>query len=214
MTEPVKRRGYDSPVRQEQAAHTRARIVEAAGGLFETKGYARTTVRQIAEAAGVAVDTVYATFGSKPRVLTALIDERLSAGTGVANVMERPDALAVRDETDPRRQITLLAHDLANVVARVGPVFEIMRTAASVEPAMAKVYAEMQGYRLQNMRTAIGWVAARGPLRVTEERATETLWALAAPDTARLLMDGRGWTGEEYAQWLADVLTRALLEDA
>ena len=77
MTKPVKRRRYDSPVRHEQAARTRARIVGAAGELFLAQGYARTTVRQIAEAADVAPDTVYATFGSKPRVLTALIDDRL-----------------------------------------------------------------------------------------------------------------------------------------
>lgn len=212
MTRSVKRRSYDSPVRQEQAAQTRARIVEAAGDLFEAQGYARTTVRQIADAAGVAVDTVYATFGAKPRVLTALIDARLSGGTGVANVMERPEALAVRDEADQRRQIALLAHDLATVMARVGPVFEMMRTAASVEPAMAEVYAEMQGYRLENMRHAIRWIAARGPLRLTVARAAETLWALAAPDTARLLVQSRGWSTKQYGDWLADVLTRVLLE--
>ena len=126
--------------------------------------------------------------------------------------MERPEALAVRDETDQRRQITLLARDLANVVARVGPVFEMMRTAASVEPAMATVYAEMQGYRLENMRRAITWIAARGPLRLSVPRATETLWALAAPDTARLLVEGRGWTTKQYADWLADVLTSTLLD--
>jgi AcrR family transcriptional regulator len=212
MTRSVKRRRYDSPVRQEQAAQTRTRIVEAAGELFEAQGYARTTVRQIADAAGVAVDTVYATFGTKPRVLTALIDARLSGGTGVANVMERPEALAVRDEVDQRRQIALLAHDLATVVSRVGPVFEMMRTAASVEPAMAEVHAEMQGYRLENMRHAIGWIAARGPLRLPAARAAETLWALAAPDTARLLVQSRGWSTTQYGDWLADVLTRVLLE--
>lgn len=212
MTKAVKRRRYDSPVRQEQAAQTRARIVDAAGKLFVAQGYARTTVREIADAAGVAIDTVYATFGAKPRVLTALIDARLSGGTGVANVMERPEALAVRDAPDQRRQITLLARDLAEVVARVGPVFEMMRTAASVEPEMAAVYAEMQDYRLENMRRAIGWIAARGPLRLSVPRATETLWALAAPDTARLLLEGRGWSTKQYATWLADVLTRVLLE--
>jgi AcrR family transcriptional regulator len=212
MTKPVKRRRYDSPVRQEQAAHTRARIVDAAGDLFMAQGYARTTVRQIADAAGVAVDTVYATFGTKPRVLTALIDTRLAAGTGVGNVMERPEALAVRDETDQHRQIALLARDLADVAARVGPVFELLRTAASVEPAMGEVYAEMQGYRLENMRRAITWIADRGPLRLSVDRAAETLWALAAPDTARLLVDGRGWSTRRYADWLADVLTRTLLD--
>jgi AcrR family transcriptional regulator len=212
MTRPVKRRGYDSPVRQEQASQTRARIVAAAGELFVAQGYPRTTIRQIADAAGVAVDTVYAAFGSKPRVLTALIDDRLAGGTGVANVMQRPEALAVRDEVDQRRQISLLAHDLAQVVTRVGPVFELMRTAASVEPAMAQIYAEMQGYRLANMRQAITWIAARGALRVPIGRATETLWALAAPDTARLLIQGRGWSTKQYGAWLADLLTCALLD--
>ncbi len=206
----VKRR-YDSPVRQEQAAATRARIVAAAGALFEARGYARTSIRQIAADAGVAPDTIYATFGTKPRVLTAVIDDRLAAGTGVGNVMERPEALAVRDEPDQRRQVQLLADDLSRVVERVGPVFELMRTAASVEPAMAKVFAEMQGYRLKNMSVAIGWLAARGPLRLSLEDAAETLWILAAPDTARMLRDGRGWTRERYAAWLADSLTQVLL---
>lgn len=212
MTRPVKRRSYDSPVRQEQAAQTRARIVDAAGELFVAQGYARTTVRQIADAAGVAVDTVYATFGAKPRVLTALIDARLSAGSGAANVMDRPEALAVRDEPDQRRQVQLLARYLAGVVTDVGPVFEMMRSAASMEPAMAEVYAEMQGYRLKNMRRAVDWIAARGPLRLPPARAAETLWALASPDTARQLLDGRGWSTKQYAGWLADVLTRTLLD--
>ncbi len=213
MTRPVKRRRYDSPVRQEQAAQTRARIVQAAGELFVAQGYGRTTVRQIADAAGVAVDTVYATFGSKPRVLTALIDERLSAGSGAANVMERPEALAVRDETDQRRQVQLLGRYLAGVVTGVMPVFEMLRTAASVEPAIADVHAEMQGYRLKNMRRAIDWIAARGPLRFPPARAAETLWALASPDTARQLMVGQGWSAERYGEWLADVLGRAILDD-
>lgn len=211
MADAVKKRSYDSPVRQAQAAQTRAKIVEAAATLFEAKGYATTSIRAVAEAAGVAADTVYATFGAKPRLLTAVIDLRLSAGTGVGNVMERPEALAIRDETDQRRQIELLAADLAVVVGRVGPVFEMMRSAASVEPAMAKVYAEMQGYRRRNMHTAIDWIAARGPLRIDVETATDTLWACAAPDTHRLLTGLQGWTDDQYRAWLADTLTRALL---
>jgi AcrR family transcriptional regulator len=211
MVNAVKRRRYESPVRQEQAAQTRARIVAAAGDLFERTGYARTSIRQIADEASVAPDTVYATFGSKPRVLTAVIDERLRGGHGVGNVMERPDVLAVRDEPDQRRQIELIGTSLSHIVEQVGPVFEMMRAAAAVEPAMADVYAEMQGYRLRNMRVAIGWLRARGPLRVPDEEAAETLWTLAAPDTARLLRHQRGWSRERYAAWLSDTLARTLL---
>jgi AcrR family transcriptional regulator len=210
----VKKRSYTSTVRQEQAAHTRTRIVEAAGGLFESQGYARTTIREIAEAAAVATDTVYAVFGSKARVLTALIDSRLASPSGVGNVLDRPEAAAVRDETDPRRQIHLFARDMAALSTRVRPVYEIMRTASAVEPEMATIFAEMDGYRLRNMRQAASWFAARGPLRVDVERAAETIWVLASPDVARMLCDARGYSEAEYADWLEDALIRTLLPDA
>lgn len=208
---PVKKRAYSSPVRQEQAALTRARILDAAGELFVSEGYGRTTIRQIADAAQVSPDTVYAVFGSKARVLTALIDQRLAPAPGVENVLDRPEAMAVREETDQRRQIHRFARDIAAVSTRVRPVYEILRTAAAVEPEMAAVRAEMDAYRLRNMRQAAEWMAARGPLRVDIERAGEIIWTLASPDVSRMLCDDRGWTQEEYAAWLEDTLIGALL---
>ena len=211
MTKPVKKRAYSSPVRQEQAARTRARIVEAAGDLFVSQGYARTSIRKIAEAANVSPDTVYAIFGTKARVLTALIDQRLAPAAGVDNVLERPEAHAVRDEPDQRRQLHFFARDMAAISARVRPVYEILRTASAVEPEMAVIRAEMDEYRLRNMRQAADWVAAHGPLRVDIDRAGEIIWALASPDVSRMLCDGRDWTQDEYAAWLEDALLRLLL---
>jgi AcrR family transcriptional regulator len=211
MAKPVKRRPYSSVVRQEQAAQTRARILDAAAGLFESNGYARTTVAAIAERANVAADTVYTVFGNKARVLTALIDQRLAPAAGTANVTDRPAAVAVRAEVDQRRQLHLFARDIAAISATVRPVYEILRTASAVEPEMAAVHAEMDGYRLQNMRRVAGWLAARGPLRVDVDRAGEVIWAVASPDVARLLCDVRAWSQDEYAAWLEDTLVRALL---
>jgi AcrR family transcriptional regulator len=211
MSKPVKKRTYSSPVRQEQAALTRGRIVEAAGALFLSQGYARTTIRQIAEAANVSADTVYAVFGTKARVLTALIDQRLAPAADTDNVLDRPEAHAVREEPDQRRQLHLFARDMAAISARVRPVYEILRTASAVEPEMATIRAEMDAYRLRNMRQAAEWVAAHGPLRVDIDRAGEIIWALASPDVSRMLCDGRGWTQEEYAMWLEDALARVLL---
>jgi AcrR family transcriptional regulator len=211
MSGTVKKRPYSSPVREEQAARTRARILEAASERFAADGYGRTTVKAIADAADVAVDTVYAVFGTKARVLTALIDQRLAPAAGVANVTERPEAQAVRDETDPRRQIQLFARDIAAVSTRVRPVYEILRTASAVDPEMAAVHAEMDGYRLRNMAEAATWFAAQGPLRVDVERAGQLIWALASPDVARMLCDVQGWSEDEHAEWLADALIHALL---
>src|ERR1700730_8670577 len=210
---PVKKRSYSSAVRQEQAAQTRTRILEAAGALFASRGYARTTISAIAQTANVATDTVYATFGSKARVLTALIDSRLAPAAGVDNVMDRAETHAVRDEPDQRRQLHLFARDMAAVSTRVRPLYEIMRTASAVEPEMAAVFAEMDGYPLRNMRHAASWIAAHGPLRVDVDRAAETIWALASPDVARMLCEGRGWSEESYAEWLEDALIRTLLPE-
>ena len=208
---PVKKRAYSSSVRREQAAQTRNRILEAAGELFAASGYARTTIAAIAQRADVAADTVYATFGSKARILTALIDVRLAPAAGVANVMDRPQAHAVRDEVDQRRQIAAFARDMAAVSARVRPVYEILRTASAVEPEMAAIHAEMDSYRLRNMRQVVSWIASRGALRVDVDRAGEIVWAVVSPDVARLLCDIQGWSQDQYAEWLEDTLVRLLL---
>lgn len=206
------RRRYSSTVREAQAADTRRRIVAAAAELFLAEGYARTTIKAIADRAEVAADTVYATFGAKIRVLTAVIDSRL-APAGEPNVTERPETVAIRTETDQRRQIALFADDITTVIQRVGPVFEILRTAAAIEPEAAAVYEEMNGYRLSNMRRFVEWIAANGPLRVGLDEAAETLWALASPDTARLLLEGRRWSPERYARWVEHLLAATLLPD-
>jgi len=214
MPEPVKRkRAYSSVVRREQAAQTRARILDAAADLFLAEGYARTTIRAIAELACVAPDTVYATFGSKARVLTAVIDRRLVPDDSVANVTERPEAQAVRAERDQRHQLELFAGFITAISSDLRPVFEILRTASAVEPEMAAVFKEMDEFRLQNMYRYAEWVAARGPLRVDTRRAGEIMWAFASPDVGRMLCDELGWTQAQHADWLADVLIRTLLPD-
>ena len=212
MTKAVKPRRYASPLRQEQAAQTRARILDAARTLFERDGFARTTVKAIAAAAKVAPDTVYATFGTKVSVLTALIDRELTASADAASVTDRPEALAVRDELDQREQLRLFARDIATVLERVGPVYEIMRNAAAVDAELRAVTQEMDNNRLKQLRKIAGWVAARGPLRVDVERASEIIWAIASPDVARMLCDGRGWTVDDYATWLEDTLVHTLLD--
>ena len=210
MARDVKKRSYTSAIRREQAARTRTLIVDAAADLFISEGYGRTTVRAIAARAGVAPDTVYATFGSKVRVLTAVVDARL-APSGAENVMDRPEALAVRDEPDPRLRLRRFARDIAAVSTRVRPIYEVLRTAAASEPDVREVFAEMEAHRLANMGRLAGWLAQGGALRVDEGRAAEIVWALASPDVARMLCDVRGWTEAEHADWLESTLAAALL---
>ena len=211
MVEVKDKRKYSSAVREEQAARTRTRILDAAAELFLERGYARTTMKDIAVQADVARDTVHAIFGSKARVLTALIDHRLVPDGSVTNVTQLPEALAIKDEVDQRKQIELFAKFIAGISTELRPVFEILRTASAVEPEMAKVFEEMDQFRMNNMQTYASWIAARGTLRVSTRQAGEIIWALASLDVARMLCDELGWTESQHARWLSDTLIRTLL---
>jgi AcrR family transcriptional regulator len=211
MVEVKSSRKYSSAVRDEQAARTRSRILEAAAELFLERGYARTTMKDIADRAGVARDTVHAVFGGKPRLLTALIDLRLVPDGSGMSARETPDARAIRDEVDQGSQIELLAGWLAQLSTRIRPIFEILRTASAVEPEAAQVFAEMDQHRLNNMRTYAKWIAARGPLRVSTKQAGEIIWTLASPDVGRMLCDELRWTEAQHGRWLAETLNRSLL---
>jgi AcrR family transcriptional regulator len=206
---PTPKRSYSSTVRQEQAARTRARITAAARHLFIDQGYGRTTIKAIAEAAGVAPDTVYATFGSKVRVLTAVLDAGL-APPGV-NVMDRPEAHAVRDDPDQRGQIERFARDIASLSTRTRPIYEVLRTAGAVDADAGDVHREMEQHRLDAMGRLAGWLAEHGSLRIDIDRARDVIFTVASPDVARLLCDVRGWSEEEHATWMSDTLAAALL---
>ena len=210
MTKDVKTRGYNSPLRREQAARTRQRILDAAGDLFVRQGYGTTSIRRIADAAQVAPDTVYATFGSKARLLTALLDIRLAPG-GQTSILDRPETQAIREERDPRQLLRLFARDYSAISERVRPVSEVLRTAKAIEPEMATVREEIEAYRFEYMRTIVQWLALRAKLRVPVDRAAQIVWALASPDVGRMLCDVQGWTTGEYASWLEDTLTTTLL---
>ena len=214
MPEVKGKRRYSSALRQEQAARTRARVLDAAAELFVDRGYARTTMQEIADRAGVSRDTVHAIFGAKARILTALIDLRLVPDGSVTSILQTPDAQAIKNEPDQREQIAMFATWITGISTQLRPVFEILRTASAVEPEMAAVFAEMDHFRLNNMRVYAKWFAARGPLRVSTRRAGEIIWALASPDVGRMFCDDLGWSETQHARWLADTLTRSLLPDA
>src|SRR3954454_24229261 len=108
MTPPVKAtRKYDSTRRREQAAATRAQILEAAQRLFERDGYTATTMAAIAQEAGVALKTGYVAFTTKSGVLPALWHLLLRGDEDDAPVGDRAcfrELLALQDPAQRIRQ--------------------------------------------------------------------------------------------------------------
>jgi len=207
------KRSYDSALRKQQASQTRMKILDAAQKLFAERGYATSTVEAIASAAGVAVDTVYAIFGSKREVLKSLLDVRVGGDDAPIEVLDRPRPQAVRADRNQARQLAAFAHDVSRIIERVRPVDDIVRGAAAVDPEVAALRTRVQRSRFESMREVVSWVAANGPLRagLTQEDAGAIVWTLTSPEVHGLLRDVRGWSLERYAAWLEETLTRTLL---
>jgi AcrR family transcriptional regulator len=207
------RRPYASALRTEHARQTRAKILDAAQGIFAERGYGSSTVEAIALEARVAVDTVYATFGTKRGVLSALMDVRVGGDDQPIELLDRAGPQGVRQEPSQERQLEAFASDVTAIIERVRPVDDIIRGAAAVDSEIAALRAGIQESRFQNMLKFVSWVAANGPLRggMMAEDAASIVWSLTSPEIHRLLRVERGWTAEHYAEWLAQTLTRALL---
>jgi AcrR family transcriptional regulator len=210
MSESKKsKRPYNSARRQAQARETRLKIIEAARGLFTEYGYAGATIEAIAQQAGVAPETIYAVFGSKRAILERLIDISVGGNDAPIPLLERPGPQAVLRERDPRRQLRLFAADISGILARVAPLFEVMRAAAKTEPEIDELLQSILQQRLHTIESSVGHMALREGL--TEAGAAETVWALSSPEIYCLLTVDRGWTRDAYIDWLGDSLIRLLL---
>src|SRR5919109_404873 len=208
------KRTYDSSRRQAQANETRRHILEAARKLFIERGYAGATAETIAAEAGVAAQTIYAIFKNKKRILVSLMN--VSPTTGVEDhtpMSERANVQAVAQERDQRRQLQMFAQVVANNLDQVAAVFEVMAEAAKIEPDFEKIVQKLNKQRLEHMTLAVQQIAANGPSRenMDESHARDIVWTLTSGEVFLLLTRDRGWSKEQYAEWLADMLIRALL---
>ncbi len=214
MAKPRKtKRPYNSTRRQAQARETRRQIVEAARKLFVEYGYAGATIDAIAQEAGVAPETIFATFGNKCAILAALIDVAVGGDEQPIPLLQRPGPQTVLQEPDPVRLLQLFAMDISGILERVAPVFAIMRVAAKTEPDIAELLKNRLEQRLRNLTAVAQRLAAQNALRedLTVEQTAEIIWTITSPEVYNLLTVDRGWSRERYAHWLGDTLARLLL---
>lgn len=188
----------------------------AALELFVERGYVGTTMNDIAEAAGVAVETVYRAFSNKALVFKSAVEAAVAGGAERAQIKaeERPAIRAVIEETDPRRQLELYAATQPDIHARMGPLLRMLKTAAALDDALTGVWAELEDQRLAGMQRFAQLLVDRGALRsgMSVEEARDLLWALNSHELHEKLVVHRGWTPRQYQQWLATALAAALLE--
>jgi AcrR family transcriptional regulator len=207
------RRPYRSRLRAEQAAQTRLRILDASGDLFAERGYVATTIDAVAARAGVAVDTVYAIFGTKKGMLSALIDLRVTGSGEASDVLAGEGPRALRNVSNQRQMLAGFAADMVPRIERVRPIDDVMQSAGAIDPDIAELRARMQQNRFSKLKTFMEWLAANGALRqdMDVDEAATIAWTLTSPEVNRLVRDVRGWSSQRYQEWLSATLVRLLL---
>jgi AcrR family transcriptional regulator len=213
MAKPPKRRGYDSPLRREQAAITKTRILDAAQELFEERGYAATSIAAIAKLAGVSQRTVYLAFETKAELLRALWNARLRGGEDAPPVAQLARYTEVLAEPDPARKLELNAHHAVAVKQRIGALHEVIRAGASVDPDVGALWDRIQTEFRENQRGIVAGIADQSALKdgLDVERAADILWTVNHGDLWQHLVVRRGWSPEEFEHWLSDAFKTLLL---
>ena len=214
MPDAVKKRPYESARRRAQAEATRRDILEAAQRLFEERGYAGTTMAAIAAEARVALKTVYVAFETKSGVLTALWNLRLRGERDELPVAQQDWYREVVEERDPERQLRMNAHNSRAVKERIGPLLEVIRSAAASDPEIEGLWQRIGSEFHANQRAIVETLARRKALKrgLRVERATDILWSLNHPNMWQLLVRERGWSPDEYERWFADAAAAELLK--
>lgn len=205
-------RPYHAPARQAQAAATRQRVLDAAHHLFATRGLT-TTIRQVADRAGVSRATVELTFGTKAALLGAVVDLALAGDDEPVAILDREwvAELAARPVAD---FLQLAGEAFAAGAARVAPVLGVIDDGARRDPSLAQLAARLLRQRRVMATWVVDVVERRDALAVdlTLDDAIETVLVVLDPAVHRQFLIDRHWTADQLGGWLGRSLRRLLLD--
>jgi AcrR family transcriptional regulator len=194
-------------LRERRAQLTRDEILGAARRLFAERGYARTSVRDIAKAAGVSAQTVYDSVGSK-QVLVSSLNDLIDAEAGIAAL-----ARAAAESEDPGEVAATNARITRSILEHCGDIIHALVTGAAAEPELAAALAEGQRRHVAGAGRMVGLLRgldALGP--VDPDEAVETLAAITDIRLALMLQESYGWSLDRLENWMA-AASRTLLLD-
>lgn len=218
MSSQRQRRMYDTSGRRAQAEATRRRILDVARGLFIERGYAGTSVAQIAAASGVSAPTVFAAFTSKVNLLKVAAETMIVGDAEPVPLAERPEMRHVHAAATAEEVLDRLAELNTAAAGRAYPIFAVLYAAADAEPEIAELVRLIDGQRLAGAtmlaRTVLDRLDGDGrgggdPDRLAEVR--DTIWAFNALSMYGMLVVQRGWPADRYRDWLRTALHALIL---
>lgn len=199
----VKRPTAAKPTRRERARATRLRITKAAYALFCAHGYAGTTMAEIADAGGVAVQTVYFAFHTKSELLSSTYDFAVLGEDDPLPPEQQAWYAQMSAEADVAAALRHTVDGIGAILIRVAPLDTIVRASAESDADIARVLAHSDRLRVEGYRSMLDVLCRKSALHdgLTPERAAHLLLLYLGTDVYRVLVNGFGWTHAEWIEW-------------
>jgi AcrR family transcriptional regulator len=200
---PVKQPAKRRPTRRDRARATRLRITKEAYSLFCERGYSGTTMVDIAEAAGVAVQTVYLVFHTKSELLSRTYDFAVLGEDEPSPPEMQPWYAQMTAEPDVTDALRHAVSGIGTILARATPLDTVVRASAASDPDAARIRARHEGWRADGYRAMLEVLRMKSPLRdgVSPERATHLLLMYVGMDVYRVLVHDFGWSHDDWMDW-------------
>jgi AcrR family transcriptional regulator len=202
--EPARR--YTNTRRAAQAAQTRAEVLGAAIALFGASGWAGTTIADIAERAGVAVETVYSGFKSKKALLRAALDVSIVGDAEPIPYIDRVEVQALAKGPPAARMKAGIAL-LTTVHERSAGVWRAVIEASAGDPEIEAWRRQWEDNRKLDTRRSLEMIFEHE----IDELLLDLVWALYSPEIYLKLTVEAGWTREMYEEHILDASKRLVL---
>ncbi|MGW5635537.1 TetR/AcrR family transcriptional regulator [Streptomyces sp. NPDC003832] len=200
-----------------KARETRRRIIDAAGALFVERGYGATKLQEIADRAGVAVQTIYFVFRNKPSLLKELVDVAIAGDDEPVPTMERPWFQEVLTAPTAEAALAGLVVGTRGTLERVAAINEMVRAATASDPELRELWPQEADPRYTVISTAAGSLTGKPGARaaVPAGEAADIVYGVLSPELFLVLTRDRGWPPAKWERWAYDTLAAQLLtEDA
>jgi AcrR family transcriptional regulator len=206
-------RRYRSPLREQQARRTRARIITAAARRLLERGYAGTTMRAVAADADVALPTVELAFGTKARLLKAVIDTAIAGDDEPVPMLAREWAARAESMTGAAEFAAACAQQLTVSAQRAAGLTLVALEAARIDEDISAVATQLMAQREVMAAWMVDGLRRRSSLRdgLDRDTAIGAVWALMDPALFCRLTGDRRWSAAGFRDWFADALVRLLL---
>ncbi|MFJ9086210.1 TetR/AcrR family transcriptional regulator [Streptomyces sp. NPDC102384] len=201
--------------RAERSRRTREKVVAAARELFVAQGYGATSLQEVADRAGVAVQTVYFVFRNKRALFKDVVDTSIAGDAEPVATMERDwfrDACA---EPTATGQLRVHVRGVGEILGRVAPIMPLIAAAAATDPEIAAQWPASPDPRYTVQYAAAEALVTKPDARadVDVARAADLLYGLLSPELYLVFVRDRGWSPDAWEEWACAALTADLCAD-